>query len=315
MKPGYLSPLFLLPIDQRDSFVDDLFHFQFPLSDVQHQKVVAVKQIVYEALLASVARRNLNAHAGIMIDEQFGSTILRDAKKHNLVTALAVEKSSSYHFEFEYGAQFAQHIELFQPTFVKVQLRYNPEDTAGYNEQQRIKLLILSEYCQNSARLLMLELLVPATKDQLRWYRSDLHAYDRKCRPDMMVQAICEMQDFGIEPDVWIVEAMDQRNDYLRIVEAATRNGRDNTGCLVLGQGENEQKISEWLIMAGSVPGFIGFSVGRTTYWNALSDLGSRLMDRQSAVKQIAQRYQMWINLFENGPTTEKVVPVRKFTT
>ena len=312
MKPGYAKPLYLLPFDHRNSFVEDMFHFQFPLSDVQHQKVVAVKQIIYEGLLAAIAKNKVNPHAAILVDEQFGSTILRDAKKHNLVTAVSVEKSGRTEFEFEYGADFGQHIELFAPTFAKVLVRFNPEGDPELNDLQLARLFLLSSWCRRNDQLFMFELLVPATKDQLRWYHSDLHAYDRKCRPGLMVQAICAIQDAGIEPDVWKIEGLDEREDCLNIVEAARRNGRNEVGCIVLGRGENEKKIADWLSMAGSVPGFIGFAVGRTTFWSAIADLGSRLIDRKGAIARIAERYQMWVSLFEHRQPKDQIKPVKR---
>lgn len=315
MKPGYAKPLYLLPFDHRNSFVEDMFYFQFPLTDVQHQKVVAVKQIIYEGLLAAIARDNLNAHAGILVDEQFGSNILRDAKNHHLVSAVSVEKSGCPGFEFEYGSDFAAHIQLFQPTFAKVLVRFNPEGNVELNDLQLARLFLLSSWCRRNDQLFMFELLVPATTEQLRWYHADIHAYDRKCRPDLMVQAICAIQDAGIEPDVWKIEGLDNRADCLNVVEAARRNGRAEVGCIVLGRGENEQKIAEWLTLAGSVPGFIGFAVGRTTFWKPISDLGSKLIDRKTAVTRIAERYQMWVRLFEQQRSKATVIPVQKTTT
>ena len=40
----------------------------------------------------------------------------------------------------------------------------------------------------------------------------------------------------------------------------------------MLGRGENDQKVREWLGTARKVPGFIGFAVGRTVFWDPLVD-------------------------------------------
>ncbi len=55
--------------------------------------------------------------AGILVDEEFGADILRDAVARGYVTALSVEKSGYYEFDTEYGAGFVQHIRQFGPTF------------------------------------------------------------------------------------------------------------------------------------------------------------------------------------------------------
>ena len=301
MKPGYTKPLYLLPFDHRNSYVADMFGFQFPLTDEQHQQVVASKHIIYDGLLAAIAGHEATSHAGVLVDEQFGNDILRDAKKRHLVTALSVEKSGGAEFEFEYGADFAAHIELFEPTFAKVLVRFNPEGDPDLNDRQLAKLRELSEYCQKKQQLFMFELLVPASKEQLNWYHADVGAYDRKCRPALMEQAICAIQDAGIEPDVWKIEGLDKRDDCKNVIEAAKRNGRTDVCCIVLGRGADEKKIAEWLNVAGSVPGFTGFAVGRTTFWSAITDLTAKRIVRQVAIARIAQRFKTWVDMFESA--------------
>jgi myo-inositol catabolism protein IolC len=114
-----------------------------------------------------------------------------------------------------------------------------------------------------------------------------------------MVEAICEVQDAGIEVDVWKVEGLENRADCLRVVGAAQRNTRHDVSCIVLGRAAAERKIVDWLTVAASVPGYIGFAVGRTTFWDAISDLNKSIINRRTAAAQIAQRYHTWIDIFE----------------
>ena len=85
--------------------------------------------------------------------------------------------------------------------------------------------------------------------------------------------AIEMLQEAGVEPDVWKIEGLDRREDCERIAEIAKRGGRGQVGCIILGRGENDQKVHEWLVTAASVPGFIGFAVGRTGCQIKLEDL------------------------------------------
>jgi 5-dehydro-2-deoxygluconokinase len=147
--------------------------------------------------------------------------------------------------------------------------------------------------------MLMFELLVPATKAQLDRVNGDQKAYDRELRPGLMVQAICQLQDSGVEPDVWKIEGIDRREDCERVVAAARRNGRDKVGCIVLGRGEDDEKVREWLAVAASVPGFIGFAVGRTSFWEPLMNWRAKKATRDDAVAGIARRYQEWVAIFE----------------
>jgi 5-dehydro-2-deoxygluconokinase len=89
----------------------------------------------------------------------------------------------------------------------------------------------------------------------------------------------------------------------VKVVAAARRNGRDNVGCIVLGRGEDDKKVRQWLTTAASVPGFIGFAVGRTTFWDPLVDWRAKITPRESAVAEIARRYREWVGIFETART------------
>jgi 5-dehydro-2-deoxygluconokinase len=81
-----------------------------------------------------------------------------------------------------------------------------------------------------------------------------------------MARAIEELQDLGVETDVWKIEGLDRSEDCEKTVAAARRNDRDKVACIILGRGEDDKKVHEWLTTAATVPGFIGFAVGRTVF-------------------------------------------------
>jgi len=184
---------------------------------------------------------------------------LQDARRHGFQYALPTEKSGQHEFDFQYGDQFARHIEAFDPKFTKVLVRYNPEGDDIGNRRQAARLKRISDYLNIHDRLFMFELLVPAEPAQLAQVGGDKKAYDLKLRPGLMVGAIHQLQDAGIEPDIWKIEGLDRREDCVTVVEAARREGREQVGCIVLGRGEDEKKVIEWLKTAATVPGFIGF--------------------------------------------------------
>jgi myo-inositol catabolism protein IolC len=72
-------------------------------------------------------------------------------------------------------------------------------------------------------------------------------------------------------------------------------------GCIILGRGENDQKVYEWLTTAASVPGFIGFAVGRTIFWEPLVALRDKKTTREDAVAEIARRYRTFVDDFETA--------------
>ena len=272
MNPGYFDPLYLLPFDHRNSYVSGMFGFKPPLAPAQRERVVDSKRIIYEGFRQALAVGVPAESAGILVDEEFGAGILRDAVGRGYVTALSVEKSGSDEFEFEYGAAFAKHVRRFNPTFAKVLVRYNPQGDAALNKRQSARLKELSDFCRKSGPRFMFELLVPPTSAQLERVKGDRQAYDSQLRPALMVEALRTLQDAGIEPDIWKIEGLDRREDCERLVEAARRDGRSEVSCIVLGRGADEKKVVAWLETAAAVNGFIGFAVGRTSFWDAIKD-------------------------------------------
>lgn len=301
MNLGYDKALYLLPFDHRQSYVTDMFHFKPPLEAAQRDQVIDSKQLIYEGFRRALSEGVPFEAAGILVDEQFGAAILRDARQRGCVTALSVERSGTDEFEFEYGADFASHIEAFDPTFAKVLVRYNPEGDHALNLRQASRLKQLSEYCRRSQRRFMFELLVPPTDDQLARSGGNKDLFDRQARPLLMQQTLQALQDAGIEPDVWKVEGLDLHADGERIVQIARRGGRDQVGCIVLGRGSDEARVRAWLTVAAGVPGFIGFAVGRTSFWDAVAGYRAQTLTRVDAVAQIARRLREWVDVFEDG--------------
>jgi myo-inositol catabolism protein IolC len=301
MTLGYNKPLYVLPFDHRGSFQTGMFGWKGTLSPEQTAQIAAAKQVIYDGFKAAVASGVAKERAGILVDEQFGAAILQDAAKQGYITAVTAEKSGQDEFDFEYGEDFAPHIEAFNPTFCKVLVRYNPEGDKDMNARQAGRLRQLSDYLHRTNGQYMFELLVPATPEQLQQVGGDRKDYDRERRPALMVSAIRDLQEAGVEPDVWKLEGLDRREDCVRVAETARRDGRSEVGCIILGRGEDEAHVHTWLTTAAGVPGFIGFAVGRTTFWDPLLAWREQKSSREVAVAEIARRYGQWVDVFEKA--------------
>jgi myo-inositol catabolism protein IolC len=296
---GFSQPLYVLPFDHRGSFETGMFGWHGDLTPEQTGQIADAKQVIYDGFKAAVAGGVPQQNAAILVDEQFGGAILRDAASHGYHFAMPAEKSGQEEFDFEYGDDFASHIEAFKPTFCKVLVRYNPGGDHALNRRQSVRLRKLSDYLRNANRsLFMFELLVPPEKSQLDRLKGDKKAYDLELRPQLMLDTIDELQDSGVEPDIWKIEGLDRREDCEKIVAAARRDGRNNVGCIILGRGEDEAKVREWLTTAAAVPGFIGFAVGRTDFWDPLVQWRAGKQSREAAVTAIANHYRGFVDIF-----------------
>lgn len=298
---GYTKSLCILPFDHRASYLSKMFGLAEPLTPEQRERVVDSKRVVYEGFEQAIRDGVSPETSGILVDEEFGAGILRDAKKANYITAISTERSGQNEYEFAYGDEFGSHLEAFRPTFAKALVRYNPDGDSALNDRQTKRLAKLSSYCASNRLPLMFELLVPATEEQLRKVGGDKDAYDLNLRPELMRRAIETLQNAGVEPAVWKVEGLDRREDGERLVEAARRQDRSEVGCIVLGRGASEAKVEVWLRTAASIPGFIGFAVGRTTFWDAVADYEAKKISREEAARSIAKRYREWIDVFEQA--------------
>jgi myo-inositol catabolism protein IolC len=299
---GFDQPLYILPFDHRGSFQTKMFGWTGALTPEQTAQIAAAKQVIYDGFKAAVAAGVPKAKAGILVDEQFGAAILRAAVADGYAIACPAEKSGQEEFDFEYGEDFAEHIEAFHPTFCKVLVRYNPESDPALNRRQAARLRKLSQYLHDKGESrFMFELLVPPEKVQLDRLKGDRKAYDAQLRPRLMVETIEQLQDAQVEPDVWKIEGLDRREDCQKMVAAARRGGRAKVGCIILGRGEDDSKVREWLTTAASVPGFIGFAVGRTDFWDPLIAWRANKSPREGAVREIARRYREFVDIFEQA--------------
>ena len=296
---GYDKDLFILPFDHRSSFEAGLLGIRGRQADPQEvEQLAAYKRVIYEGFLEALHNGVPADTAAILVDQKYGEEVLADAKKRGITTCTSVEKSGQAEFDFEYGDDFGQRLRDTAPTFAKVLVRYNPDGDSSVNETQLKRLKVLSDFAHSAGFMFMFELLVPATKDQFESAGQDQGAYDRDVRPRLTMDAIREIQEAGVEPDVWKLEGVDDREAARGIVAQARNGGRTKVGVIVLGRGENEQRVQDWLTIGAQTAGVIGFAVGRTVFWQPLVEHKDGSLSRAEAVSRIAATYQGLHRLF-----------------
>jgi 5-dehydro-2-deoxygluconokinase len=306
MALGYRGKLYVLAFDHRGSFQKKMFGIQGDPTPAETETIADAKRLIFEGMLEAVARGAEPGATGVLIDEQFGSDIPRRAKQHGLKLAMPVEKSGQDEFDFEYGDDFAAHIEKFDPDFSKVLVRYNPGGDPAVNEVQLERLKRLADWLHANDRKFLFELLVPATDEQLAAVNGDSERYETELRPELMRLAIKAIQNFTIEVDIWKIEGVDERSDAAMLAEQArSGQGRDDVVCVVLGRGASIEKVEQWLQAAAPVEGFVGFAIGRSIWWDALKGYLEEGVDREVAAGQIADNYLHFIGVYERQGVTQ----------
>jgi myo-inositol catabolism protein IolC len=301
MALGYEGKLFILAFDHRGSFQKKMFGIQGDPDEEQTQTISDAKRLIYEGLIKATEEGLPAAEIGCLVDEQFGGSFAPEVKQRGLKLAMPVEKSGQDEFDFEYGEQFGEHIEKFDPDFSKVLVRYNPDADAEMNRRQAERLKRLSDWLHERDRKFLFELLVPATDDQLGKAGGDTDRYDAELRPELMRRAIEELQNADVEPDIWKIEGVDERSDAEMLAEQTRTGGRDGVVCVVLGRGASTEKVDHWLKQAAPVRGFVGFAIGRSIWWDALKAFLGGDLEREAAAQQIADNYLRFIRVYEEA--------------
>jgi 5-dehydro-2-deoxygluconokinase len=278
--------LLILPFDHRGSLLKKLYGTDTP-SEKQRQEYKRLKKMVYAGFEKALAKGVPKNEAAILVDEEYGSDILKDAKRKRYKFCMPVEKSGVASFEFE-TENFEKHVSKFNPTFVKVLVRFNPAEN---NAKQVEKLKRLDAFCRRSRRKYIFELLVPPTPAQ-----SKMKNYDCDSRPELMIAAMEQLQTAGITPDVWKLEGVEKKSDAVALVRQAK-----GAGIIILGRGENAVKVRKWLKTSARVKGVVGFAVGRTVFWNAMQKMHSAAYTEEKASDEVARNFVALVKMWKKN--------------
>ena len=302
MDLGYDGSLYILAFDHRGSFTKR-FGVEGDPSPEETERISDGKHLIFEGIEAALARDADAAVTGALVDEQFGgpTKVPEEAKAKGIKLAMPVEKSGQKEFDFEYGDDFGAHIERFDPDFSKVLVRYNPDGEAEMNTRQAERLRRLSEWLHENDRKYLFELLVPAEESQLASVDGDSDRYDAELRPELMIRAIADLQDAGVEPDIWKIEGVDEGSDCERISAQCRADGRDGVVCVVLGRGADDDKVDHWLRQGAPVEGYVGFAIGRSIWGEPLQGWIDGSISREDAATQVADNYLRFIDVYKSA--------------
>jgi myo-inositol catabolism protein IolC len=285
-----MTPVFALAFDHRNSFRRDFMQLAGEPTPEQHAAMVAAKGVVVDALLAAVAAPELDAgNVVLLIDHEYGGDFVPKAQAGGIRIAMPVEMSGQRELRYVCGGHPESLIVACQLDYVKVLVRYNPDGDTAMNARQRARLRELATLLEGRPEQLMLELLVPPEDAQLAAVGYDRGRFDREVRATLTATAVTEIAGDGLRPQLWKIEGPESREDATLIADAV-RSADPDGACLVLGRGADYAAVRRWLAIAAATPGFTGFAVGRTIWWDALrryADDG----DQDAAVHAVAARY------------------------
>ena len=239
---------------------------------------------------------------GVLVDERYGAMVARQARSAGIDLAMPIEASGHELFVLEYGtletAEWLEHVNAFNPDQVKVLVRDNPGHAAGDRRNQLHDLAIVSSALHERNRTFLVELLVPATDTQLGTVGGHALRYDTELRPELTMRVMRDMQDAGVEPDVWKIEGLETAEAAFEIVETARRDGRRAVRCIVLGRDAPADRLDHWLQIAADTEGFYGFAIGRSIWEQPLVDHLAGRLGAHELVAQVMRNYLHYVNAY-----------------
>ena len=299
---GYSQDLYILAFDHRGTITKGLLGVEGrePTQD-EANKVSEMKQIIFDGFLKANEYGITGGDPAILVDETFGLEVQQKAKEMNIKFAAPVEKSGQKVFDFEYGDQFGEKINEVGADFVKILVRWNPDDEEEIRETQGNRIKELSDWLTENDKKFLLEFLVPATEEQLASVENDQARYDSEIRPKLAVKVVEEMRERGADPDIWKIEGLDTPEDCEKVAHAIRTGDREDVIAVVLGRCASDEKVNEWLRAGSSVEGYKGFAIGRSIFWDALKSFHEGEKSREEAVEEIAQSYLGFLSVYQNG--------------
>ena len=232
MTLGYDGKLYILAFDHRGSFQKKMFGIEGDPTPEQTDQIADAKRLIFEGMEQAVERGVDPSVTGVLVDEQFGSDIPGGARRG----------PEALHAGREVGRRRVRlrvRRRLPRPhREVRPRLRQGarPLQPGRRRRDERApesRLKRLADWLHEHDRKFLFELLVPAEQAQLDAVGDDSDRYDRELRPELMRRAIEQLQDYGVEVDIWKIEGVDERADAERLAgrRARARGARASAAC------------------------------------------------------------------------------------
>jgi myo-inositol catabolism protein IolC len=295
--PSAAEPLFILAMDQRDSFQRTLFGVTGAPTADQLASMRAAKSLVFTAAREVAGTQPAGSRLGILVDEQLGADVAREARGAGFELAMPVEVSGVDRLAFEYGDDFGEHIEAFDPDWVKVLVRFNPADPADLQQAQTATLRRLNDWVAQHRRRWLLELLVPPTRDQLAGHE-DQALYDEDARPELTAEVITSLTGAGVHPSIWKLEGYETANGAKLVLDTIKSSPGLPGECIVLGRNAPRWQLDHWLDIAAALQGYAGFAIGRSIWNEPLADYLAGKQDQAATQGRIGERYRHFIRRY-----------------
>ena len=198
MDLGYDKPLYLLAFDHRGSFEKDLFHATPPISDEVRAGISDAKALIFEGFEQAVSRGAPRDCAGVLVDEEFGAArrATGEGRWPRPGDACRAIRPGRVRAPVRRGLR-EPHRGL-RPDLHQGPGSLQPRRRrSAQRAPERRGWRSWAAGCTGRGVVSFIELLVPATPEQLERCGGDQDRYDDEIRPALVVEAIRAQQAAG----------------------------------------------------------------------------------------------------------------------
>ncbi len=269
------------------------------------ERAAELKGIVFAGLASAVEAGLPKSQVGLWADPGVGEAVLLRARAMAMTTVVSVERPGVTEFQFDDAIGFADRLKGLDATFAGARVRYNPAEDAAANESRRNILRRLSEICRSGGPSLLIELLVRPGADEAE-AAGGYSGWETGVRPTATVQAIRDLQDAGVEPDIWALEPPLEATAAATVAAQVHVDDRAATGMLfVVGSDAtmtpDDAGHNEIVRLAARTTGVTGLVIGPGAYFDPLARYHEGAIDREAAVERVASSVMQLASMFADA--------------
>ena len=256
---------------------------------IPRERIGEAKRVAYNGfLLARDRSPNVREFGALLVDAQYASPVVADALEAGLDVGTPAEQAGA----FPLGWSTDPFERALTGAFVKVLVRYRPDDEEAIRDGQWQKLDALQTWCRGAGKPLVVEILVAR-----RGEPED--EFEAVGRPAMLAGFIREAYRRELTPQFWKIEGTLAREGARTIDRAIAANAACRQ--IILGKAAEIATIGRWFAAAADSPTASGFAIGRSVFWEPSAAFLSGAKTAEQAAADIAGNYLQLVDVWRQS--------------
>jgi 5-dehydro-2-deoxygluconokinase len=255
-----------------------------------------LKALFVEAVAAVESERSLQGRIGMLCDERYGQDALNAATGRGWWIGRPVELPGSNPLVFDRGRSVGTTLVSWPAEHVvKCLVRYHPDDAIGNRLEQEAQVRALYDAVQASGHELLLEIVPPKASPRAH---------------DTVLRALKRFYNFGVYPEWWKLEPMDEVQ-WAAVDALIAERDPYCRGVLILGQRAGVDALADAFRAAGGSRSCRGFAVGRTIFEAPAKRWLAREIDDAALVREVRTTFEALIDAWQAERPHPNPLPAR----